>query len=288
MLDFLRFYLEVPVLAYNKYSSPLSNSILLVIFLFLTIVGIIATWVMYDPNKIRGLFSGIRFKQMEEKTFVIVALILLAIVLSIMLYGEYMKMPVVDIFRSLREGKITYINKQKGYDKPVMNPAYDIATPADIMNSLREDDMNTLMFGRSKFPTDAMTENSEGGEILRGYENSSDMGDQYGSFTGMTMYGGPEMFDQRDILRVRKDLENIKGPGERKMSPELVLLRNQYTDINLKIVNTSNEDARRSLKQEEREIKKKIFEQILKERNATENIPSEEEMILEDFKNVVE
>ena len=280
MLDFLRFYAEVPILAYSKYSSPVSNSILLIICLILVVFGIFVVITTNDPGIITGLFGSIRFEQLNEKMFTIITLSLIGVILTLLFYGEYKKMSIVDIFKSIREGKIHYINRQQGYTDPKLNQSYDIATPADIMNSLREDDMNTLMFGRSKFPTDAMTENSEGGEILRGYNNSSEMGEQYGSFTGMTLYGGPEMFDQRDIRRVWKDLENIEGPQKRKMSPELVLLRNEYNNITEKISTTSDNNAKRSLAEEEKKIKKKIFEQILKVRN-------EEEMSLEDFKNVV-
>tara|TARA_B110000858_G_C17798317_1_gene473747 strand:+ start:1021 stop:1887 length:867 start_codon:yes stop_codon:yes gene_type:complete len=287
MLDFLRFYAEVPVLAYSRYSSPLSNSILLFICLILVVFGIFTVVATNDPNIIKGLFSGIRVEQLNEKTFTIVILTLVGIVLTLLFYGEYKKMPIVDIFKSFREGKIHYVNKQQGYGDPKINPSYDIATPADIMNSLREDDMNTLMFGRSKFPTDAMTENSEGGEILRGYDNSSKMGEQYGTFTGMTLYGGPEMFDQRDIRRVWKDLENIEGPQKRKMSPELILLRNEYNNITEKLSTVSNEGVKNKLMREQKDIKKKIFEKVLKERNETAGIMKEEEMSLEDFKNVV-
>ena len=279
MLDVLRFYTEVPVLAYNKYASPISNSILLFICIYAVLVSIFIVTTS-DSTVITGLFDKIRLDQLKDKIITIITLVLLGIILALVISGEYKKFSILNFSKLFKEGKIEYTTLTKqGYDKPKMNPSYDIATPADIMNSLREDDMNTLMFGRSKFPTDAMTENSKGGEILRGYENSSEMGEQYGTFTGMTLYEGPEMFDQRDILRVWNDLENIGGPQKRKMSPELVLLRNQYNDINERINNTTDDGAKQALLVDQKNIKKKIFERILEEREDTS---------VEDFKNVLE
>ena len=92
--------------------------------------------------------------------------------------------------------------RKENLSKPNINPVYDFSTPTDIINGLREDDKNSLMFGRSNQPTDAMTENSGKSEILRGYVNSGGMGDQYGTFTGMTLYGGPDMYDQNVLSRV--------------------------------------------------------------------------------------
>lgn len=286
MLDVLRFYTEVPVLAYKKYASPISNLVFLSIFIYV-VAGFIFIVAINDSTTIEGLFEKIQSVHLNDKIITIITLVLLGIILALLIYGEYKKVPILNFSKLFKEGKIEYTTTKKGYDKPNMNPYYDVATPADIMNSLREDDMNTLMFGRSKFPTDAMTENSKGGEILRGYENSSEMGEQYGTFTGMTLYGGPEMFDQRDIHRVWKDLENIDGPQKRKMSPELVLLRNQYNDINERINNTTNESAKKGLMIEQKNIKKKIFQQVLEDRNDATGIPSEEKLSVEDFKNVV-
>ena len=271
MLDFLRFYIEAPALAYNKYSSPVTNLLFLLICTFLVIVSILFVSTK-DTTVIEGLFDTIRFKQMNDKKFTIFILTLLGIILALLIYGEYKKMPIVNIFKTIRTGKIHYYNRQ-GYGDLEMKPEYDIATPSDIITSLREDDMNTLMFGRS----DALSENSNGGEILRGYENSSEMGDQYGTFTGMTLYSGPEMFEQRDIHRVWKDLENIDGPEKRKMSPELVLLRNEYIAVNEKIRNTSNVYAKAGLISEEKVIKEKIYEQLLKESNNVKGIKSDVE-----------
>lgn len=286
MLDVLRFYTEVPVIAYNKYASPIRK----LVFLFICIY-VVASFILIvatsDQSVIEGFVKNIQSAQRNDKIITIITLVLLGIILAFLIYGEYKKIPNLNFSKLFSEGKIEFTTNQ-GYDKPKMNTSYDVATPADIMNSLREDDMNTLMFGRSKFPTDAMTKNSEGGEILRGYENSSEMGEQYGTFTGMTLYGGPEMFDQRDILRVWKDRENIGGPQKRKMSPELVLLRNQYNDINERINNTTDNGAKQALLVEQKKIKKKIFEQVLEERNNVTGIPSEENMSIEDFKNVVE
>ena len=134
------------------------------------------------------------------------------IILSTFFAIEYKEVSIyVLIFLTVIFGVYTVYTGIPRLDPPVVVPEYDYATPTDIMNSLREDDKNSLMFGRSNQPTDVMSDNVEPG-ILRGYANSSTLGEQYGTFTGITLYDGPEMFEQSELTRVfgYDDIDEIK------------------------------------------------------------------------------
>ena len=71
----------------------------------------------------------------------------------------------------------------------------DYVKPSVLFESMRKDDKNSLMFGRSRDPVDAKKENTGKNEVLRGYKLSNNMGEQYGDFTGTSFYGGPVMYD---------------------------------------------------------------------------------------------
>jgi|LauGreStaDraftv2_3_1035109.scaffolds.fasta_scaffold47326_1 hypothetical protein len=77
---------------------------------------------------------------------------------------------------------------------PVADPHYE--TASSLFKNMQENDRNYLMFGRS--PQVTSTNDSY---ILKGYELSSNIGDSntYGTFTGMTLYGGPDMYDATGI-----------------------------------------------------------------------------------------
>ena len=73
---------------------------------------------------------------------------------------------------------------------PEVDPMYE--TASSVFKNMQENDKNYLMFGRS--PQVSSTRDSD---ILKGDELSSNIGDTdtYGSFTGMTLYGGPDMYE---------------------------------------------------------------------------------------------
>lgn len=161
---------------------------------------------------------------------------------------------------------ISYREFQKYFDGRVPQQEVSLpnqfAKPSDIINSLREDDMNTLMFGRSKFPSDVM-----GGEqddrILRGYEVSSDLGDKYGTFTGVTLYDGPQLYDQQA-------LQDVFGYDELNpvTSEKLERLRTEYTSVRQKLLKELDEDEFLEPNQELKELSEDLLEQIKTERQA--------------------
>lgn len=148
-----------------------------------------------------------------------------------------------------------------GFEKPILNPNYDYATPTDIMNNLREDDKNSLMFGRSNNPTEPFTQNSGKSETLRGYMNSSTMGEQYGTFTGMTLYGGPEMYHQTDILKVFPKYNKYK-------TRENIDLREVSQDIKDKIKEIKNSSGI----EENKRLREELIE-LVRDKDESMDIP---------------
>lgn len=123
--------------------------------------------------------------------------------------------------------RVIELSRPYNYEEPERTGVFAYTKPTDIVNNLRDNDKNFLMFGRSRDPPDAKTENSNGGEILKGYVPSSTMGEQYGYFTGMTLYSGPNMYDQEVINDVFGYTETLGTPG---MSPELVDAITKYNE----------------------------------------------------------
>jgi len=120
-------------------------------------------------------------------------------------------------------------------NKPVIS---EYVKPTDLLRTMQENDRNTLMFGSYSVKND---KNARKGEIMRGFQNSGEMGEQYGNFTGMTLYGGPVMYHNEDIEKVYQ-LEKL---SEQVFSAEVILLRDKYESA------SSNE--------ERLELKKQIF-----------------------------
>lgn len=75
--------------------------------------------------------------------------------------------------------------------------------PSELFETMRKDDKNSLMFGRSRDPVDAKAGDTGGNEVLRGYKLSNNLGDQYGDFTGTSFYGGPVMNDTSVVFNIK-------------------------------------------------------------------------------------
>jgi len=123
------------------------------------------------------------------------------------------------------------------------------AKPTDVMKIMRENDRNTLLFGPYVVKDD---KNSRNNETLRGFQNSGDMGEQYGYFTGMTLYSGPVMYQNEHIEKVYQ-LEKL---SDQEFSADIILLRDKYDNANSV--------------EERLELKKQIFKLITPSTNDEE------------------
>lgn len=213
--DFVRFLIDFPQLFYENTYTPFIGMIIFGILAGLLLAGSLFKLKDLDislPNIDYGMNS--------------IELFLMSFIFIMLSYGE------------LRRHY-----KKKGFEEPIASSVHDFAKPTDIINSLREDDKNSLIFGRSKFPTDVMDGEQEGKEVLRGHENSSGLGEQYGTFTGMTLYGGPPMYHEDTLNKVFEYDKFIKGERDSSMDEKRVLLRNKYDQA-------SSEEERENIKQE--------------------------------------
>ena len=260
-LNFLKFFVEFPVLMYKRYNEPLLSA---------RILAVLAAVIFTIGCLLLSLGNFIEIG---------IALILLSLIFMLLSYVQYKNIRMITLTKT----------------PPVLNPAHDYAKPTSIINSLRDDDMNTLMFGRARQRRDALSENSEGGEIIKGHEDTSNLGEQYGSFTGASFYGGPEMYGEDLLGRV---FPNIDQNFKTSTDKTLVLTNSDFENKRANLLATQNElngtpnNTELIVTDEVREqlepYKEQIFMDILERKNKEKDIPKEELLDIEDFNRGVE
>ena len=262
MREYIDFLLRFPFLFIRKLSRT-TPFVLSILFGIITLISLGVFGVVLFQGTPPSFSIDILSKNNAYVQQVLIVFLILIISL-ILLYNSIMK-----------------TLQKRDLAKPTINPVYDFATPTDIMNSLREDDKNSLMFGRSKQPTEAMSENSGKNHILRGYVNSGGMGEQYGNFSGMTLYSGPEMYDQRVLTRVFEDYDEYKNTDKidlRNVPPELQQKADAVQELLDKEQPLSAEDA-----DELSQRRELLFKSLLEFKNKETGIPDEEKLQYSDF-----
>lgn len=94
--------------------------------------------------------------------------------------------------------------REKAPVVPVADPEY--VTASRLFTNMQENDKNYLMFGRSPQVSRVRTS-----DILKGDQDTSNIGETYGSFTGMTLYGGPDMYEATGVNWGGKSVSNAEA-----------------------------------------------------------------------------
>lgn len=128
-------------------------------------------------------------------------IVLLIFILSLILITVYVvRLYWVEVKRFLKIPE----PPEKAPVVPVADPEY--VTASRLYNTMQENDKNYLMFGRSPQVSRMRTS-----DILKGDKDSSNIGETYGSFTGMSLYGGPDMYEATGVNWGGKSVSNAEA-----------------------------------------------------------------------------